>query len=342
MPSPAARQLSDQTIASTLATFQVSATPELCQSIRDYVDLLLLWNQKVNLTTITDPLEILSRHFGESMFAASVVPSLHGRLADVGSGAGFPGLALKILCPDLEVFLIESVMKKATFLAEVVRHLGLSNVKVVVSRFEDLRDDLAHLDYICARALGERHALLAWASLNLNIGGQVLLWLGAEEAQQLSPPKGGDPNSQHLHQPVARSGTTLLDGSLSNSLAESPPQKSVSSRLAPTTESVKAEGLAAQAHNDCHQSQGHTPLETLAMNGPTMAFPCEQNLPRETWDTLGPPPSVNPDVPRGTSEANIVNKAPVFWNWASPIRVPRSLSRYLVAGQLTPGPIRFS
>lgn len=185
MALPHARQLSDAVIVSTLAKFHVTATPALCNSIREYIDLLLLWNQKLNLTSVISPIDILSRHFGESMFANHAIPHLHGRLADVGSGPGFPGLALKLLLPDLEVFVIESVMKKATFLAEVTRHLNLSGVKVVVSRFQDLADDLAPLDFICARALGDHDALLGWAGHNVNIGGRVVLWLGSDDAHQL-------------------------------------------------------------------------------------------------------------------------------------------------------------
>src|SRR6266852_5283326 len=151
-PKPPGPTLTDDAIAAALLPFKVQVTPGLASSIRKYIDLLLLWNHKVNLTSITDPEEILRRHFGESMFAAHSAFVETGRLADVGSGAGFPGLALKLLAPDLEVFLIESVMKKAPFLLEVVRHLNLPGVKVVVSRFEDLRDTLAPLDFICPLA----------------------------------------------------------------------------------------------------------------------------------------------------------------------------------------------
>lgn len=185
-PQLPATALSDEAIAQALTPFKVSVSPPLAGSIRKYIDLLVLWNEKVNLTSITSPREILHRHFAESMFAAAAVPIERGRLADVGSGAGFPGLALKLLVPDLEVFLIESVMKKATFLLEVIRQLNLKDVKVVVSRFEDLRDTLAPLDFICARALGDHGQLLDWARYNLNIAGKVALWLGSEEAKRIA------------------------------------------------------------------------------------------------------------------------------------------------------------
>jgi 16S rRNA (guanine527-N7)-methyltransferase len=184
--APSSPALSDEAIAQALAPFNVAASTGLVDSVRKYTDLLLLWNQKVNLTSITGPSEILARHFGESLFAASAVPISAGRLADVGAGAGFPGLALKLLVPDLEVFLIESVMKKATFLLEVVRQLNLTGVKVVVSRYEDLRDTLAPLDFICARALGDHGQLLDWARYNLNVSGKVVLWLGSEESKRIA------------------------------------------------------------------------------------------------------------------------------------------------------------
>src|SRR5258708_1164186 len=185
-PKPPGPTLTDDAIAAALLPFKVHVTPGLASSIRKYIDLLLLWNHKVNLTSITDPEEILRRHFGESMFAAHSAFIETGRLADVGSGAGFPGLALKLLVPDLEVFLIESVMKKATFLLEVVRQLNLTGVKVVVSRYEDLRDTLAPLDFICARAVGDHGQLSDWARYNLNLAGKVVLWLGADETKRIS------------------------------------------------------------------------------------------------------------------------------------------------------------
>ncbi len=185
-PKPPASALSDEAIARALGPFQVSMSRQLAISIRKYIDLLMLWNHRINLTSITNPGEILRRHFGESMFAASSIPISRGRLADVGSGAGFPGLALKLLIPELEVFLIESVTKKATFLLEVVRQLDLTGINVVVNRFEDLRDTLAPLDFICERAVGDHGQLLYWAKFNLNIGGKVVLWLGTEDAKRIA------------------------------------------------------------------------------------------------------------------------------------------------------------
>ena len=91
----------------------------------------------MSLTTVTNPNEILKFHFGESLFAAPAAQISDGRLADVGSGAGFPGLAIRILVEPLEVMLIESNTKKAAFLSEVSRELCLKDVEVFRGRMEN-------------------------------------------------------------------------------------------------------------------------------------------------------------------------------------------------------------
>src|SRR6202021_2800782 len=87
-------------------------------------DLLLKWNSRTNLTAIRDPEEIVRRHFGESLFTGTQLPEAT-TLLDFGSGAGFPGLPIQLLLPNLQVTLAESQNKKATFLREVIRTLGL-------------------------------------------------------------------------------------------------------------------------------------------------------------------------------------------------------------------------
>ena len=153
--------------------------------IQQYTKLLTSWNDKVNLTAIRDPLEILYRHFCESMFGVTVLPVEKCRLADVGSGGGFPGLPLKILRPEWEVFLIVSNVKKATFLAEVIRELGLNDARVLVSRFEELGEEVAPLDLVCSRALGDFGPFLAWAASPQVAARQVLLWIGGRDLEEV-------------------------------------------------------------------------------------------------------------------------------------------------------------
>ena len=170
--------------------FKVPAYDQQALQVQEYIKLLLTWNDKVNLTAIRDPLEILYRHFCESMFAAVSVPIEGGRLADVGTGAGFPGLALKIFKPGLRVFLVESNLKKATFLLEVIRELGLTDAQVLVQRYQDLGEELAPLDFVCARALGEFPEFLEWAHKYQVMAKQVLLWVGARDLPDIQRVRG--------------------------------------------------------------------------------------------------------------------------------------------------------
>jgi len=178
--------LTDQELCSTLAPYEFAPTEVQCESIRAYMALLLRWNKRISLTTVVDPLEILRFHFGESVVAASTVPIEKGRLADVGSGAGFPGLPLSIAIPDISVTLIESNAKKAAFLAEVARELKLARVDIIRKRMEDLPGDLPQFDYIAARALGGYQSLLTWSRSRLKCDGKMVLWLGDEESRILS------------------------------------------------------------------------------------------------------------------------------------------------------------
>ncbi|HEV1995042.1 MAG TPA: 16S rRNA (guanine(527)-N(7))-methyltransferase RsmG [Candidatus Acidoferrum sp.] len=185
MPTNSPAPPSIGTIQRALGEFQLTATDEQVLQIQQYIKILLLWNEKVNLTAIRDPLEILYRHFCESMYASVAVPVKNGRLADVGSGGGFPGLPLKIIRPDLRVFLIESNIRKVTFLAEVTRELGLKDVQVLARRYEELGEEVAPLDYACSRALGEFPAFLDWARSEQIAAKQVILWIGARDLPEI-------------------------------------------------------------------------------------------------------------------------------------------------------------
>lgn len=182
-------KISYKQIDKALRPFGIAPSPVLARSIADYLAVLLRWNQKVNLTAITDPQQILERHFGESLFARSLFPEEKGLLVDVGSGAGFPGLALKLVLPGWRVQLFEPNTKKATFLAEVVRRLGLTDLTIRDERMEKhaLGSPPYSLsaDVITARALGEYEVLLDWSKVRLSPAGRVILWVGGAEAERL-------------------------------------------------------------------------------------------------------------------------------------------------------------
>jgi 16S rRNA (guanine527-N7)-methyltransferase len=176
---------SAEAIHHALREFRVGLNDTQVQQIQQYMKMLAVWNDKINLTAIRDPIEVLHRHFAESMFGAVMVPVQSGRLADIGSGGGFPGLPLKILRPDLQLFLVESNVKKATFLAEVVRNLQLTGVQVLVSRYEELDEELAPLDFVCARAIGEFEAFLSWAAVPRVAAKQIVLWAGGRDLAEI-------------------------------------------------------------------------------------------------------------------------------------------------------------
>ena len=185
MPNLPSSTLSEETIQRAADEFGFRLESNQLVCIQRYIRILLQWNEKINLTAIRDPLEILYRHFCESMFGARFLPSTECRLADVGSGGGFPGLPLKIVRPDLTVFLVESNVKKATFLAEVARELGLSEVRVLVSRYEELSEEITPLDVACSRALGEYSKFLEWAKSPVIDCRKVLFWLGGQDLDEV-------------------------------------------------------------------------------------------------------------------------------------------------------------
>jgi len=177
--------LSNDQIRAALLPFGLEADDALAGAIRQYVELLLRWNAKMSLTSITNPLEILERHFGESFFAINAASIRGGRLADVGSGAGFPGLALKMALPGLELTLIESNQRKASFLAEVVRALGLSGVRIRAERVADVAWEGPGADFVTSRALGSYEELLEWTRNAASPDGWVVLWPGLHDSERL-------------------------------------------------------------------------------------------------------------------------------------------------------------
>src|SRR5579864_1965983 len=175
-------RLSTGEVAAALAPYRVVLSDQQLSAISRYVQLLSTWNESFNLTAIENPIEIVAKHFGESIFAVSAVPGISGRLADAGTGAGFPGLSLKIAIHDLDVLLIEPNNRKCAFLTEVKRELGLSGVETFRGRYDETNHSTHGLDFVCSRALGNYSDLLRWARTSLNPKGRVILWLGTDDS----------------------------------------------------------------------------------------------------------------------------------------------------------------
>ena len=127
--------------------------------LNTYMEMLLEWNEKINLTAITKPEEIVEKHFYDCILPLSE-NLIHGRTADVGSGAGFPGIVWKIVKPELPLVLIEPTGKRCTFLNAVIRQLELEDIAVVNQRSEDfVKQEREAFDTVSARAVANLRVL---------------------------------------------------------------------------------------------------------------------------------------------------------------------------------------
>jgi 16S rRNA (guanine527-N7)-methyltransferase len=185
--------LTESAIADLLTPYLPEIPATLPPRLSTYLDLLLKWNARTNLTAIRDPEEIVRRHFGESLFAARHIAPGTQTLLDFGSGAGFPGLPIALLRPEISVTLAESQNKKATFLREAVRTLNLTT-EVWPNRVEAMP---AHrrFDTVTLRAVDNMDAALPAAIARIVDGGQL-----APLTSTARTPAGGEtiplPNSE--------------------------------------------------------------------------------------------------------------------------------------------------
>lgn len=155
----------------------------LLTSIQIHLDLLVRWNQHINLTAVRSPEDMVLRHFGESLFAArQLFPRDSTQdVFDLGSGAGFPGLPLKYWAPQLRLTLIEGHGKKATFLREVIRALHLPEVTVLNARAESCS---GHASLVTMRAVEKFDQALVSASRLLASGGSLAVLIGETQRER--------------------------------------------------------------------------------------------------------------------------------------------------------------
>ncbi len=146
---------------------------------------LVAWNQRFNLTAITDREGVLVRHFLDSLSCLKVLPQAElacgAQVIDVGTGAGFPGLSLKVVCPGMRLTLLEATRKKVAFLEHMVRVLGLKGVEVIHGRAEELGRNPAHRErynWALARAVAEMPILAEYLLPLVRVGGAMLAQKG--------------------------------------------------------------------------------------------------------------------------------------------------------------------
>jgi 16S rRNA (guanine527-N7)-methyltransferase len=165
-------------------------TPEQQHAFEVYARELTVWNEsRVNLTAITEPLAIEMRHFLDSLSILKAVQiATHAKVIDVGAGAGFPGLPLKIVCPSIHLSLLEATGKKITFLEHVVKALNLNHVKTVNARAEEAGQDPAHreqYDLVLARAVAHMPILAEYLLPLCKIGGRCIAMKGESAAAEV-------------------------------------------------------------------------------------------------------------------------------------------------------------
>jgi 16S rRNA (guanine527-N7)-methyltransferase len=150
---------------------------------------LIKWNRKINLTTLTDPIEVASNHFLDSLVPARFIPPHAAKLLDIGSGGGFPGIPLKVVLPELSVTLIDASRKKVNFLKHVIRTLKLDGIEALHIRAEDLAARPSYInrfDVIISRALTSLEFFVRLALPLLACGGLILALKGQVDSEELA------------------------------------------------------------------------------------------------------------------------------------------------------------
>lgn len=154
-----------------------------------HAQLLMQWNRKINLTAITDPADIAVKHFLDAIAPINHIPA-HGHLLDIGTGAGFPGIPLKIMRPRQPMTLIDSVRKKINFVKYTIRDLSLQHIEALHTRAEGLSNQCPvddKFDVIVCRALADMESAVRLAAPLLNPKGSIILYRGPQKPADPTP-----------------------------------------------------------------------------------------------------------------------------------------------------------
>lgn len=156
-----------------------------------YMELLLQWNQKINLTAITDQKEIIIKHFIDSITISKYIKQ-NENLLDVGTGAGFPGIPIKIIRPDIKITLLDSLNKRINFLDDVINQLKLENIYTVHARIEEFGQNKKYrekFDNVTSRAVANLSVLSEYMIPLTKIGGKCICMKGSEIVEELEESK---------------------------------------------------------------------------------------------------------------------------------------------------------
>ncbi len=179
-----------QHLISCLEAMQLPYTEAQLEQFEVYHRLLTEWNEKINLTAIREPEEIALKHFADCLFGLSYIPE-GAHLIDVGSGAGFPGIPLKIMRPDIHVLLLDSLNKRINFLNLLIDELGLTQIETLHSRAEDgARKELREsFDVATARAVANLSVLSEYCLPYVKTGGIFLSYKGSSGYEEINEAK---------------------------------------------------------------------------------------------------------------------------------------------------------
>ena len=174
-----------------LRKIQIDISDIQIKQFYDYMNLLIEWNKKINLTAIIEPDEIILKHFIDSLTINNEIKK-GDKIADIGTGAGFPGIPIKILNPENEVVLIDSLNKRLIFLDEVINKLGLKNISSVHARAEEIGHNKMYreqFDIVTSRAVAKLNVLLEYMKPLTKIGGKCICLKGPNIEQEISEAK---------------------------------------------------------------------------------------------------------------------------------------------------------
>ena len=217
-----------------LNSMEININEKQINQLYKYMNLLIEWNQKINLTAIIEPKEIILKHFIDS-FTLSKYIQYNAKVVDIGTGAGFPGIPLKILRNDISVVLVDSLNKRIKFLDIVINELDLENIKTIHSRAEEIghnKDYREKFDIVVSRAVANLATLSEYLIPLIKVNGKCLCMKGPEIEEEVNKSKnaitilgGTISNMYKFNLPNSDIGRTIIEIKKENNTKKQYPRK---------------------------------------------------------------------------------------------------------------------